>query len=302
MDSVAGDPAKSRAPDADLFVHRTWDLAPLYRLGSYGSPVTTAAPPLAFVAVAVLGLLVGSFLNVVAWRVPQGESIVHPPSYCPNCGRTLKARDNIPVLSWILLRGKCRYCGNPISVQYPLVEVVTAGVFLVMAALVGISWALPALLWLGGAGVALAVIDIQHRRLPNSITLPSYAVIGVLLLLPAALGGAWPDYLRAWLGALALAGAYFLLVLIYPKGMGMGDVKLAGVLGMALGWFGWSEVIVGGFLAFVLGSVGGVVVMIATGGGRKTKIPFGPYMLLGALIGLWLGQPIADWYRALLIG
>lgn len=264
--------------------------------------MSTASPPIVYAAIALLGLLVGSFLNVVAWRVPQGESIVHPPSYCPNCGRTLKARDNVPVLSWLLLRGKCRYCGHPISVRYPLVEVLTAGVFLSLAAIVGVGWALPAYLWLGGAGVALAVIDIQHRRLPNSITLPSYAVVGALLLLPAGLEGAWPDYLRAWLGALALGGAYLLLVLIYPKGMGMGDVKLAGVLGLALGWFGWPAVIVGGFLAFVLGSIGGVAVMTATRGGRETKIPFGPYMLVGALLGLWLGQPIADWYRGLLLG
>lgn len=257
---------------------------------------------LALVLVAVFGLVIGSFLNVVTWRVPRGESIVKPGSHCPGCGHELGWRDNIPVLSWVLLGGRCRYCGARISARYPATEMLTALVFVVLALITGVDWSLPAYLWLGGAGVALAIIDIEHKRLPNAITLPSYLVVGALLLLPAIIGGQWGDYLRAWLAGVILGGAYFGLALIYPKGMGMGDVKLAGVLGLALGWLGWSELIVGGFLAFVLGSVGGVIVMVATGSGRKAKIPFGPYMLAGALLGLWVGQPVAHWYQSLLVG
>ena len=257
---------------------------------------------LALVLAAVFGLVIGSFLNVVTWRVPRGESIVKPGSHCPSCCHDLGWRDNIPVVSWLLLGGECRYCGARISVRYPATEVMTALVFVALTLIIGVHWSLPAYLWLGGAGVALAIIDIEHKRLPNAITLPSYVAVGALLLLPAIIDGQWDGYLRAWLAAIVLGAAYFGLALIYPKGMGMGDVKLAGVLGLALGWLGWSELIVGGFLAFVLGSVGGVIVMVATGSGRKAKIPFGPYMLVGALLGLWIGQPVAHWYQSLLVG
>lgn len=257
---------------------------------------------LALALIAVFGLLIGSFLNVVTWRVPRGEDIVKPPSHCPNCDHQLAWRDNIPVLSWLLLGGKCRYCGARISARYPATEILTAIVFAALALIIGINWSLPAYLWLGGAGIALAIIDVEHRRLPNAITLPSYIAVGLLLLLPAIINGQWDQYLRAWVAAVILAALYLALALIYPKGMGLGDVKLSGVLGLALGWLGWSELIVGGFLAFVLGSLGGIAVIAATGAGRKAKIPFGPYMLLGALLGLWVGQPVAHWYQSLVIG
>ncbi len=252
--------------------------------------------------IAVFGLLIGSFLNVVIWRVPRGEDIVKPPSHCPDCGHRLAWRDNVPVVSWLLLGGKCRYCGARISARYPVTEVLTAVVFVAVTLIVGINWSLPAYLWLGGAGIALAIIDIEHRRLPNAITLPSYIAVGLLLLLPAIIDGQWGDYLRAWIAAAVLGALYLALALTYPKGMGLGDVKLSGVLGLALGWLGWSEVIVGGFLAFVLGSLGGIAVIAVTDAGRKAKIPFGPYMLLGAFLGLWVGQPVAHWYQSLVLG
>lgn len=249
---------------------------------------------------AVLGLLIGSFLNVVIWRVPRGESVVSPPSHCPGCDRPIRPRDNVPVLSWLLLRGRCRDCGTGISARYPAVELATAVVFGVLAWRFGFDWALPAYLYLGAIGVALAMIDIDVHRLPNAIVLPSYGVAAVLLLIPAVAHGAWGDYLRAGLGGLVLFGFYFLLAFIYPAGMGFGDVKLAGVLGAYLGWLGWGVLLIGGFLGFLLGGVVGGGLMLVHRAGRKSKIPFGPFMLTGAFIAILAGQWIFDGYLNLM--
>lgn len=256
----------------------------------------------AIVTAFVLGLVIGSFLNVVIWRVPRGESIISPPSACPNCHHDIRAYDNIPVVSWLVLRGKCRDCGHPISARYPIVEVGTGILFAVMAGVFGLSWELPAFLYFAAIAVALALIDIDVRRLPNAITLPSYGVAGILLLLPAVIDGRWSDYLTALLGAVALFAFYFLLAFVYPAGMGFGDVKLAGVIGLYLGWLGWGPLLVGAFLGFLLGAVFGVVLMAIGRGGRKTKIPFGPYMLAGALIAVIWGQTLADLYTGALLG
>lgn len=247
----------------------------------------------------ILGLLIGSFLNVVIWRVPRGESVVNPPSHCPGCDKQIRAYDNIPVLSWLLLRGRCRDCHTRISARYPAVEALTAALFGLMAWHFGPAWELPAYLYLVAIGVALAFIDFDTKRLPDKLTLPSYAVLGVLLAAPAALDPAWDAYLRAWLGALALFGFYFVLAIAYPAGMGFGDVKLAGVLGLALGWLGWGVLVVGGFLGFVLGGLAGVVILLSGRGGRKTAIPFGPFMIAGALLGVLVGEQVADWYLEL---
>lgn len=250
----------------------------------------------------LLGLLVGSFLNVVVYRVPRGESVVHPRSRCPGCGYELAWYDNVPVLSWVVLRGRCRRCQSPISARYPLVEALTAVVFGLLAWRFSGTWQLPSFLYLGAVGIALAFIDLDTKRLPDVLTLPSYLVGGALLLLPAALDGSWSAYLRAWLGALALFGFYFLLAFIYPAGMGFGDVKLAGVLGLYLGWLGWGVLVVGGFLGFLLGGLIGGGLLIVRRAGRKSKIPFGPFMILGAFLALWVGQPLTDWYVGILGG
>ncbi|HUW15815.1 MAG TPA: prepilin peptidase [Actinomycetes bacterium] len=251
---------------------------------------------LVLVMVGVLGLVVGSFLNVVIHRVPAGESVVHPRSRCPGCGTEIAARDNVPVVSWLLLRGRCRSCGEPISVRYPLVELGTAALFVLLTVEIGLGWALPAFLYLGAVGVALAAIDLDTHRLPNALTLPSYAVGGLLLLLPAVADGSWDAYLRAWLGAAALFAFYLLLVVVYPAGMGLGDVKLAGVLGLYLGWLGWGALVVGGFLGFLLGAVVGGTLMVVRRTGRKSKIPFGPFMLAGTLLAVIWGSSVWDWY------
>lgn len=244
----------------------------------------------------LLGLLVGSFLNVVIWRVPRGESIVRPRSRCPGCKTQLGERDNIPVLSYVLLRGRCRSCGAEISVRYPLVEVGTALVFGLLSWRLGVSAALPAFLYLGAIGVALALIDIDVKRLPNTIVLPSYVVAAVLLVAASAYEGDVQPLLRAAVGSITLFGFYFLLALIYPKGMGFGDVKLAGVLGIYLGWLGYAELVVGGFMGFLFGGVIGGALMMSGRAGRKTKIPFGPFMLAGALVSILWGGALGDLY------
>jgi leader peptidase (prepilin peptidase)/N-methyltransferase len=244
----------------------------------------------------VLGLIIGSFLNVVVWRVPRGESIAHPPSHCPACGADVRPRDNVPVVSWLLLRGRCRDCKAPISARYPLVELGTAAVFVVMAARIGLEPELPAFLYLGAIGVALALIDLDVKRLPNAIVLPSYGVAAVLLGAAALFGHDWDSYLRAGLGMAALYAFYFALAWIYPAGMGFGDVKLAGVLGAYLGWLGWAEVITGTFLGFLFGGVVGMALMAVGKAGRKSKVPFGPFMLAGAFVAILWGGALADLY------
>jgi leader peptidase (prepilin peptidase) / N-methyltransferase len=244
----------------------------------------------------VFGLLVGSFLNVVIWRLPRGESIVHPPSHCPSCGSPVRPRDNVPVVSWLILRGRCRDCRTSISPRYPAVELLTGFVFVVLAVRIGANPALPAFLYLGAVGVALALIDIDVKRLPNAIVLPSYAVAVVLLGGAALADHDLGSFAGALLGMMALFGFYFLLAFIYPAGMGFGDVKLAGVLGLYLGYLGWAEVVTGGFLGFLFGGVVGVALMLTRRAGRKSKIPFGPYMLVGALVAILAGGALADLY------
>ena len=251
----------------------------------------------ALVAVcALFGLCIGSFLNVVVWRVPRGESIVSPPSACPGCGHAIRPRDNLPVVSWLLLRGRCRDCREPISVRYPLAEAGTGLLFGLIAWQIGPSWELPALLYLGAIGVALALIDLDTHRLPDSIVLPSYGVAVVLLGLASGVGGEWGALVRALLGGLAMGAAYFVMVLAYPAGMGLGDVKLAGVLGIYLGWFGWGSLLVGFFAAFVVGGVFALVLVALKRAGRKSGIPFGPWMLVGTAIGIAVGQPLIEAY------
>jgi leader peptidase (prepilin peptidase) / N-methyltransferase len=254
------------------------------------------------VCIATVGLVIGSFLNVVIWRVPRGESVVSPPSHCPGCGHEVRPRDNIPVVSWLLLRGRCRDCGTGISVRYPLVEAGTAAVFAVLTLAIGLEPDLPAFLYLGAVGVALAMIDIDVKRLPNAIVLPSYLVAAALLTVAAAVDGRWEDLLRAGLGMVALYAFYFLLALVYPAGMGFGDVKLAGVLGIYLGWLGWAEVVTGGFLGFLFGGVVGGGLVLVRRAGRKSMLPFGPFMLAGALVAILWGGALADLYLDTVLG
>lgn len=251
----------------------------------------------------VVGLVIGSFLNVVVWRVPRGESVVHPPSACPRCGHAIRSRDNVPVVSWLVLRGRCRDCGNPISARYPLVEAGTGVLFALTAWFTGPSWVLPALLYLAAISVALALIDLETHRLPDAIVLPSYGVALALLALASWNPGGEADWTalgRALIGGVAMFLVYFLLVLVYPRGMGFGDVKLAGVLGLYLGWFGWGALAIGWFSAFLLGGIFSLALVVLGRAGRKSGIPFGPWMLLGAAVGIVAGEPVWSWYLSIM--
>ncbi|GAA2514318.1 prepilin peptidase [Pilimelia columellifera] len=253
-----------------------------------------------YLATAVLGLLVGSFLNVVIHRVPRGESLVRPGSRCPRCETPIAARHNVPVLGWLMLHGRCHHCHEPISVRYPLVEAVTAMLFVAVTARLGLTPELPAYLYLTAVAVALAVIDLDVKRLPNTIVLPSY-VVGAALLAPAVIiDGAWGTAVRGLLAMTVLFGIYFALALVYPGGMGFGDVKLAGLLGLYLGWMSWGTVWVGTLAGFIIGSLAGLTLMAVGRAGRRTAIPFGPAMLAGAFVAIFLGGPLASWYVALL--
>ncbi|WIX91024.1 A24 family peptidase [Amycolatopsis sp. DG1A-15b] len=250
------------------------------------------------VAAAVLGLLVGSFLNVVIHRVPRGESVVRPPSRCPACGRSVKARHNVPVFGWLVLRGRCAGCGARISVRYPLVELGTAVLFALLALRLDPP-DLPAFLSVGAIGIALALIDVDCRRLPNAIVLPSYPVLIVLLTASAWWRDDWWSLARAGIGGAALFGFYLLLALAYPAGMGFGDVRLAGLLGGILAYLSWPALLIGAFGGFLLGAVAGVVVLATGKGGRKTALPFGPFMIAAALVAVFAAGPLGQAYQRL---
>ncbi|WP_228375096.1 prepilin peptidase [Demequina iriomotensis] len=250
----------------------------------------------------LFGLLIGSFLNVVIWRVPRGESLVSPGSACPSCGAPVRPRDNIPLVSWLVLRGRCRDCAAPISSRYPLVELATglafAGVVLVFQ---DDPWAWPAWWYLAAIGIALALIDLDVQRLPDPIVLPSY-IVGIVLLGVATVFGPsdWHDALRGGIGMVVLFVLYAALAIAKPGGMGWGDVKLAGVLGGYLGWLGVGPLVVGSFAAFLLGGLWGIGVMLLGGKSRKSRIPFGPWMLAGAVVGVVAGEALWNAYMGVI--
>ncbi|MGC9669231.1 prepilin peptidase [Planosporangium sp. 12N6] len=253
------------------------------------------------VLVSVLGLAVGSFLNVVIHRLPRDESLVRPGSHCPHCRAAVRPWHNVPVLGWLVLRGRCADCREPIGLRYPLVELGTAVLFVAVTARFGVTLVLPAYLYLAAIAVALALIDLDVRRLPNAIVLPSYLVCAVLLVPATVAHRDWSAAARGLAAMAALWAFYFALAVVYPGGMGFGDVKLAGLLGLYLGWLGWSAVLVGAFAGFLLGGLAGAALLVTGRAHGKTAIPFGPAMLAGALLALFAAGPLAGWYGSLLV-
>jgi len=240
---------------------------------------------------AVLGAVFGSFLNVVAYRLPRGESLSRPRSRCPGCLTQIRAYDNVPVLSWLALRGRCRTCRTPISARYPLVEAGTGA----LCALVVLAKGPDEDALLGLVLVLLLVpvtlIDLDHRIIPNRLMLIGAVLAPALVVLTA------PDALVEHLLAAGGAGGFFLVaVLAYPRGMGMGDVKLAFVLGLFLG----RDVGPALFVALIAGTLVGAAVIARKGAaeGRKTAVPFGPFLALGAVVALFAGDAMVDWYLA----
>jgi leader peptidase (prepilin peptidase)/N-methyltransferase len=238
---------------------------------------------------ALTGLLVGSFLNVVAWRLPRGESLVRPRSRCPACGAQIAAYDNVPVLSWLLLRGRCRHCGARISGRYPMVELATAVLYALVVAVKDEPVDIVLGLLLVTALVPITLIDLELRLIPNKITLPAAAaalVAGLLLDI-----GFVPEQL---ISGVAAGGFFLLAALAYPRGMGMGDVKLAGVLGLYLG----RAVAPAIFAALIAGVLVGAAIIARKGAreGRKTAVPFGPFLALGGLLAFFIGEGLVDAY------
>ena len=252
--------------------------------------------PLFLATAAFLGLCIGSFLNVVIYRLPLGQSLATPPSRCRKCGYALRWFDNIPVVSWALLRGRCRKCGVGVSWQYPLVELITAALFVLVVWLTPLGPLMVSRLLLVCILIALFGIDLEHQILPNSITLPGIA-IGLLLSLIAPPG--WKDaVLGAVLGAgilYGIAGAYYLWR--REEGMGMGDVKMLAMVGAFLGW---KAVLVTLVLSSFSGAIIGVMLLIAQRGGMKFALPFGTFLAIGTLIAMFAGDPIAAWYAGFL--
>jgi leader peptidase (prepilin peptidase)/N-methyltransferase len=239
--------------------------------------------------VGVLGAVFGSFLNVVTYRLPRHESVITPASRCTRCGTPVKPYDNIPILSWLLLRGHCRGCGEPISARYPLIEALTAllcvGAVLVHHSAAGIALSLVLILLL----VPAAAIDLEHRIIPN--TIPAIGVALALIIGLTLDPSGEPQRLIAGAGA---GGFLLAAALAYPGGMGMGDVKLAGMMGLFLG----SAVAPALLVALLAGVLVGVLVIARKGAqaGRKTAIPFGPFLALGALVAVYAGHPLVDFY------
>ena len=238
---------------------------------------------------AIGGLIVGSFLNVVAHRLPRGESLATPGSHCPGCGTPIKPYDNVPVFGWLMLRGRCRSCHMAIPARYPLVE----GLAAVLAIGVVLTKHTPRDVVLGLALVAVllpvTLIDLDERLIPNKITLPAAlgAVVIGLLFAPARVPG-------QLIAAAAAAGFLLVFVLAYPRGMGMGDVKLAGVLGLYLGASVAVALLVGVLAGVIVGAV--VMARVGVAEGRRTAIPFGPFLALGGVVALFVGPHIVHWY------
>ncbi len=248
---------------------------------------------LLWAAVLYVGAAVGSFLNVVIHRVPLGESVVKPRSRCPACRTTIAWYDNIPVLSWLALRGKCRGCGTGISGRYPFIEFITALIALVLFARLGLSIAFGVQFAFSCALIVVAYIDLDHQIIPDKISLP-----GIVLGLLAAIPGGMPAMTDAVLGVLLGGGLLLTVAWVYERstgreGMGGGDVKLLAMIGAFLGWQG---VLLTLLLGSLLGSAIGLVLMASQGADRKLAIPFGPFLSLGALVTLFWGHAIVRWY------
>jgi leader peptidase (prepilin peptidase) / N-methyltransferase len=238
---------------------------------------------------AVLGAIIGSFLNVVVWRLPRGESLATPPSQCPSCGERIAPYDNVPVVSWLLLRGRCRHCGARISPRYPLIELLTAAAFAGVVAVRGFDEGLVLELPFVAGLIALAGIDYDHKLLPNRIVYPmaAYGLLATLIVDRDDL----VEHLIAGAGAFLFL---FLAVLAYPRGMGMGDVKLGGAMGLYLGL----SILPALLTAFLSGTIVGLVIIAREGAdARKKAVPFGVFLALGGIVGVLAGPELIELYE-----
>jgi len=244
----------------------------------------------------VFGLIIGSFLNVVIYRLPRRESLSHPGSHCPSCGAAVRPFDNVPVASWLMLRGRCRDCAAPIAIRYPMVEAVTCALFLAAAHRFGAHAEIVDYCVFFAGLVAISGIDIDHHLVPNRIVYPAAAATTLLLLIATAADGVWRRMADAAIGGAIGFGVLFLIHFIAPRGMGFGDVRLAGLIGLNVGWLGIAHVPVALFTGFLAGAVFGVV-LIATGrAGRRSRVPFAPFLAAGAVVACLWGTTIVHWW------
>lgn len=240
----------------------------------------------------ILGLAVGSFLNVVVYRFPSEESIVFPGSHCPTCGSDLRAWENVPLVSFAILRGHCSHCKGRISPRYPLVEALTGVLFAAISWRFGCVWELPAYLVLAAGLVALGAIDLDNGMLPDKILVPLGIAVAGLLLLASGEYGEWHRALIALVCAAGWFATFFLVNLLAPNWLGFGDVRLAPVLGFALGWLGPAYVLVGFFAGDLVGAIVGITLIAMKRATGNTAVPFGPFLALGCVVAILFGHAI----------
>lgn len=254
----------------------------------------------AAIILGLFGLLMGSFANVVIYRVPEGRSIVRPASGCPTCGSRVRSRDNIPVISWLVLRGRCRDCHASISVRYPAVEALVGALFAGIGLRFGLSWTGVGEAALAVGLVALAFIDLDHLLLPRRIVYATLTIVAAVFVAGAATGTQWHRLLVAAISAVVPWALFFAINFVSPRAMGFGDVRLALLIGFGLGWLGAGYAFLGFLVASVLGSVVGVTMIALGKAGRRTPIPFGTFLAAGAVVAALAGAPVVNWYAALL--
>jgi leader peptidase (prepilin peptidase)/N-methyltransferase len=246
------------------------------------------------VSTAAVGLCIGSFLNVVAYRVPAGLSVAHPRSACPGCSEPIGSRDNIPVVSWLVLRGRCRHCSSAISARYPAIESLTAVLFILAAVRLGWSPTLPAVLVFFAGLVALAACDLEHYLLPRKIVYPTGILAGGALLVAAADTGQWHRITVAAVCAAVAFALFFAINFVNPRWLGFGDVRLMAVIGLVLGWFGPLYLLVALLAANASGLVVIVGLMAAGRAQRDTPIPYGVFLAAGAILAVLVGGPLVS--------
>lgn len=249
-----------------------------------------------YAAVFMLGAIVGSFLNVCIFRLPEGRSIVSPPSSCPSCGNRIRFYDNVPILSYLVLRGRCRSCRTSISARYPLVEALNGLLWILLLGRYGPSGSFLAFSVLASALVVITFIDLDHQIIPDRISIPGIPIgllVGSFVAADPFLRSAPLGWRASVVGAVLGFGLFWAIAVLSRGGMGGGDIKLMGMLG---GFIGWKGILLTTFAGSVLGSVAGLILILFRGGGRKTKVPFGPFLAGGALTALLVGQEILAWY------
>jgi leader peptidase (prepilin peptidase)/N-methyltransferase len=250
-----------------------------------------------YLALLILGLIVGSFLNVCIYRLPLKKSIILPSSFCPKCGVKIKPWDNIPILSYLILKGRCRNCGERISMRYPIVELLNSVLYLFAYTHYGLSYHLFFILIFLSSMIVITFIDIDYQIIPDSITLPGI-LIGIIagtffMPDPFSPNLSILGFRDSFLGFLIGGISFYLIAVVSRGGMGGGDIKMMAMIGAFLGW---KSVFLTTFIGSVVGSFFGIFLMILKGKGRKTKIPFGPFLALGSIITLFFGNNILVWY------